>query len=395
MSVRVIGLMSGTSLDGVDAALVRFDGGADDVSWTLERFLSVGYTADQRGRIQSAIESGTAESLCRLNALLGEWLAEAAQAVCAEAGVGAGDVAVIGSHGQTVWHEPPDGARRGATLQLGCAATIAERTGIPVVHDFRSRDVAAGGHGAPLVPWADRTLFARRDGHRVLQNIGGMANLTWVPARGEETALLAFDTGPGNALIDAAVQLATEGERSFDVDGAWAEAGTVSEDMLNGLLAHPFFDEPPPRSTGREVFGRPFVEALVARRRPETWTEWASVVATLTMFTVRTIADAMRRWVVERGVDEVVVTGGGARNPVLLRWLGEALAPIPVRSGEEVGIHPDAKEAIAFAGLAWAFMRGMPGNVPAATGAHGPRILGSFTPAPGRPPHLDWSVPGA
>lgn len=395
MSVRAIGLMSGTSLDGVDAALVRFDGGEDDVSWTLERFLSVGYTADQRGRIQAAIEGGTAESLCRLNALLGEWLAEAAQAVCAEAGIGAGDVAVIGSHGQTVWHEPPDGVRRGATLQLGCAATIAERTGIPVVHDFRSRDVAAGGHGAPLVPWADRTLFARREGHRVLQNIGGMANLTWVPARGEETPLLAFDTGPGNALIDAAVQLATEGERSFDVDGAWAEAGTVSEDMLNGLLAHPFFDEPPPRSTGREVFGRPFVEALVARRRPETWTEWASVVATLTMFSVRTIADAMQRWVVERGVDEVVVTGGGARNPVLLRWLGDALSPIPVRSGEDVGIHPDAKEAIAFAGLAWAFMRGMPGNVPTATGARGPRILGSFTPAPDRPPRLDWSVPGA
>lgn len=390
MTVRAIGLMSGTSLDGVDAAIVRFEGEPPDLEWTLERFLAVPYNADQRARIQAAIESGDAESLCRLHADLGEWLAEAALAVCADGGVKTADVNVIGSHGQTIWHIPPAGGKRGATLQLGCAATIAERTGIPVVHDFRARDAAAGGHGAPLVPWADRLLFSRPDGPRVLQNIGGMANLTWVPARGAGEPLLAFDTGPGNALIDAAVELATEGERTFDEEGAWAEAGTVNEDMLSRLLAHPFFEEQPPRSTGREEFGRPFVERLVERNRPETWTEWASLVATLTMFTVRTIADAVKRWVAERGALEVVVTGGGARNPVLLRWLAEGLAPLPVRSGEAVGIHPDAKEAIAFAGLAWAFARGLPGNEPAATGANGPRILGSFTPAPGRPPVLDW-----
>jgi anhydro-N-acetylmuramic acid kinase len=384
--------MSGTSLDGVDAALVRFEGSVHDMSWTLERFLSIPYTADQRGRIHDGIVAGTAELLCGLHASLGEWLAEAANALCNEAGIAAHAVAVIGSHGQTVWHQPPQNGRRGATLQLGCAATIAERTNIPVVSDFRARDVAAGGHGAPLVPWADRMLFARAQGARVLQNIGGMANLTWVPERGASEPLLAFDTGPGNALIDAAVQLATDGERTFDEDGAWAEAGVVNESMLNELLAHPFFAEQPPKSTGREVFGRPFVETLVARTRPENWTEWAALVATLTMLTVRTIADAIRRWVADRGVDEVIVTGGGARNPVLMRWLASALSPIVMRPGDEVGIHADAKEAIAFAGLAWAFTMGLPGNVPDATGAHGPRVLGCYTPVPGRKLQMEWRL---
>jgi anhydro-N-acetylmuramic acid kinase len=388
--VRAIGLMSGTSLDGVDAALVRFDGSAQNLTWTLERFLSVPYTAEQRGRIHDGIVAGTAEALCRLNASLGEWLAEAATALCSDAGIEAHSVDVIGSHGQTLWHQPPEHGKRGATLQLGCAATIAERTGIPVISDFRARDVAAGGHGAPLVPWADRWLFARAEGARVLQNIGGMANLTWVPARGSSEPLLAFDTGPGNALIDAAVQLATDGERIFDDGGAWADAGEVNQELLDELLAHPFFTEQPPKSTGREVFGRPFVEAVVARRKPESWTEWAALVATLTMLTTRTIARAIERWVADRGVAEVIVTGGGAQNPVLMRWLGEALAPLSVLRGDAVGIHPDAKEAIAFAGLAWAFTNGLPGNIPAATGANGPRVLGSFTPAPGRTLQMEW-----
>lgn len=384
--MRVIGLMSGTSLDGIAAALVRFEGGAADLEWTLEHFVSVPYTAAQRGLIHDAIVAGSAETLCRLHAGLGEWLAEAAIAVCAEAEVPRDRVDLIGSHGQTLWHEPPREGRRGSTLQLGCPATIAERTGIPVVHDFRTRDMAAGGHGAPLVPWADRTLFARPGVRRIMQNIGGMANLSWLPPRGQQDSPVAFDTGPGNALIDAAMQLATDGEKAYDADGAWAEAGTINGDLLNGLLSHPFFRQAPPKSTGREVFGRPFVEDLVQRAQPETWKEWADVVATLTMFTVRTIADAVRRWVLPLGADEMIVTGGGARNPILMRWLTEALAPLPVRSGEEVGIHPDAKEAIAFAGLAWAFMNGMPGNVPAATGAEGERVLGSYTPAAGVPP---------
>jgi anhydro-N-acetylmuramic acid kinase len=376
-----IGLMSGTSLDGVDAALVSFDGPPAAPRWTLDRYVAQPYTAEQRTQIHDAIVDGSAAALCRLHARLGEWFAEAALAVCREAGVAAGDVAIIGSHGQTVWHEPP-GAERGATLQLGCPATIAERTGIAVVSDFRARDVAAGGQGAPLVAWADRVLFTLDGRCRVMQNIGGIANLTRLPPRGSALPVLAFDTGPGNVLIDAAIELATDGERTYDRGGEWGAAGTVNAELLDGLLAHPYFDAPPPKSTGRELFGRGFVADLV-QRAPGGQPAWADLVATLTALTARSIAAALRRWVLPDGADEVVVTGGGARNPTLLRMLREALAPLPVRTGEDIGIDSDAKEAVAFAALAWAFLHGEPGSVPAATGARGTRVLGSLTPGSG------------
>jgi anhydro-N-acetylmuramic acid kinase len=380
--MRVIGLMSGTSLDGVDAAIVDLDGDAvDTVDWRLVAFQTVPYTAEQRREIHDAIERGTAASLCRLHARLGEWLAAAALAVCTRAGIDAGDVDLIGSHGQTVWHDPPTRFERGATLQLGCAATIAERTGISVVSDFRTRDVAAGGEGAPLVPWADRALFAAADRMRVLQNIGGMANLTWLPQRGTDAPVLAFDTGPGNALIDAAVELATRGADSYDRDGRWAKVGRIDQELLDELLAHPFHARTPPKSTGREVFGRGMVQSIVARLAPVAPEEWADVIVTLTAYTARSIADAIRRWALPLGVDEVIVTGGGARNPVLVRMLADAIAPVPVLDGAALGIAAEAKEAVAFAALAWAHRAGLPGNVPEATGAAGPRILGSFTPS--------------
>jgi anhydro-N-acetylmuramic acid kinase len=372
--------MSGTSLDGIDAALVDFSDEGSELSWTLERFTAIPYATEQRQAIHDAIVAGSAEKLCRLHAQLGEWLADAVHALCSSAGLTAADVALIGSHGQTVWHVPPSGDQRGSTLQLGCPATIAERTGIPVVSDFRTRDMAAFGQGAPLVPWADRLLFASPRHARILLNIGGMANLSWVPPRGSDEPLLAFDTGPGNALIDAAVELATDGEQSFDRNGEFAAAGSIHEDLLEALLAHSFFRQPPPRSTGRETFGRPFVTGIVGRNPPVDRGEWADLIATLTAFTARSIADATRRWALPRGVSELVITGGGAHNPVLVHMLQHSLAPLPVRTGHEVGIDPDAKEAIAFAGLAWAHLRRMPGNVPAATGAAGPRVLGSWTP---------------
>ncbi len=373
--------MSGTSLDGVDAALVEFEG-ADgvDLRWSLEAFVTVPYDAERRDRIHRAIVDGSAAVLCRLHAELGEWMAEAALRVCEAAGVAPDAVDVAGSHGQTIWHEPPEPGRRGATLQLGDAATIAERTGIPVVSDFRARDVAAGGEGAPLVPWVDRLLFAAPDRRRVLQNIGGMANLTWIPPRGEAPPLLAFDTGPGNALIDAAVALATGGRETYDRDGGWASRGRVREALLAELLEAPFFDRPPPKSTGRELFGRPFVEALARRERPRSGEDWADLVATLTALTAESIAGAIRRWVAPRGVDELVLTGGGARNPVLCALIAERVAPVPVCGGEALGLNPDAKEAVAFAALAWAHVNGIAGNVPEATGAAGPRVLGCYSP---------------
>jgi anhydro-N-acetylmuramic acid kinase len=384
--VLVGGLMSGTSLDGIDAALVELTGDVLAPDWSVRAFLDVPYSNAQRHAIHDAIVAGTAAGLCRLHADLGEWFADAALRVCGAAGVAPEQVAVLGSHGQTVWHEPPASGRRGATLQLGCAATIAERTGIPVVSDFRTRDVAAGGEGAPLVPWADRALFSQPGRRRVLQNIGGMANLTWLPPRGSAEPLLAFDTGPGNALIDAAVELATEGRETFDRDGAWAERGLVDEPLLDELLAHPFLQREPPKSTGREVFGRPFVEQLAARLRPADRAAWAALIATLTELTARSIAHSIERWLLPRGVDEVVLTGGGAYNLSLVRRLAARLAPLPVRSeASALGIDPAGKEAIEFAALAWAHLRGAPGNVPEATGAIGPRVLGSYTPGRSAP----------
>ena len=380
MSVRTIGLMSGTSIDGIDAAIVRFDGGAAMLDWEIEAFRSVAYSAGQRNAIRQAIETGDAAMLCEINASLGEWFAEAVLALCGEAGIATEDVAAIGSHGHTIWHRPPASGVRGATLQLGCAATIAERTGIDVISDFRSRDVAAGGHGAPLVPFADRLLFAANDAIRVLVNIGGVANLTRVPPRGSDDALLAFDTGPGNALIDAAVEIATSGEDAYDADGERAARGAVDEVLLAGMLEDPFLALEPPRSTGREHFGRAYVDRIVSGNTPATADEWDDLIATMTELTARTIADAMHRFIMPLAVDEVIITGGGARNAHLVRRIAALITPVPVVPGSAAGIDSDAKEAVAFAALAWAHIEGIPGNVPAATGASGPRILGSRTP---------------
>ena len=379
--LRVIGLMSGTSLDGIDAAVVEFgamDGAAPP--WRVVAAAATPYLPEQRTQIHDSIVHGDAAALCRLHADLGEWLAQAALGACEAAGMSPADIDLVGTHGQTVWHEPPHEGRRGATLQLGCPATIAERTGIGVVSDFRTRDVAAGGEGAPLVPWVDRLLFSHLERRRALQNIGGMANVTWLPRRGEDERILAFDTGPGVAMIDAAVGFATDGRDSFDRDGGWAARGAVDTALRDRLLAHPYFARTPPKSTGREVFGRPLVAELIAERTPHDDEAWAGLIATLTAVTARTIADAYRNWILPRGVDEVFVSGGGARNVTLMLMLREELDPLPVHDGRELGVEPDFKEAVAFAALAWAFHNRIPGNVVEATGAAGPRVLGSFTP---------------
>jgi anhydro-N-acetylmuramic acid kinase len=298
---------------------------------------------------------------------------------CADAQIDIRSIDLIGSHGQTIWHEPPTDTERGATLQLGDPATIAERTGVAVVSDFRTRDVAAGGEGAPLVPWVDRFLFALPERARVLLNIGGMANLTWVPHQGSTETLLAFDTGPGNALMNVAVELATQGAQHFDSDGERAARGSIDQQVLDELLAHPFLQREPPKSTGREAFGKPFLDDVL-RKHKHLEQDADALLATLTMLTARSIADAIKRWVAPKGVAEVVVTGGGVRNPVLMQWLSTELKPIAVQSGDVLGVDPDAKEAVAFAVLAWAHVNGRSGNEPAATGALGSRVLGSYTP---------------
>jgi anhydro-N-acetylmuramic acid kinase len=379
--MRVAGLMSGTSLDGIDVAILDIDDApaGDTPAWKVVAFHSYELQPDQRHEIHEAIHHGNSQSLCRLHAQLGEWFAQAVIDACRSARVPLDSIDLIGSHGQTIWHEPPTNDGRGATLQLGDPATIAERTGIAVVSDFRTRDVAAGGQGAPLVPWVDRFLFAKPNRKRVLQNIGGIANLTWVPPLGSSEPLIAFDTGPGNALLNVSAEIATDGAEHFDRDGKRAARGHVDEAVLAELLAHPYFRRTPPKSTGRELFGLPFVDELL-RKHPHLRKDSDALLATLTVLTARTIADAIKQWVAPKGVDEVVLTGGGARNPTLVDHLRRFLAPIPIHSGEVLGVDPDAKEAVAFAVLAWAHAQARPANEPAATGARGPRVLGSYTP---------------
>lgn len=369
--------MSGTSLDGVDAALVRIDGQAG-ISARLEAFLTVPYRSEQRERIEAALEGGAAE-LCRLNMELGDWFAEAALQLLAEADVSAAAVAAVGSHGQTVWHEPPSAAAGGATLQLGEAAVIAERLGVPVISDFRARDVAAGGHGAPLVPLVDQLLFSADEHARALQNIGGIANVTFLPPRGVQEPVVAFDTGPGVAVVDAVVQQLTDGRDRFDAEGVLAARGAVDRELLAELLDDPFFAGAPPRSTGREKFGRDYARAMLRRGR-ELGLADTDIVATATALTAHSIADAYRRFLSSRPPAECIVSGGGVRNPTLLEMLAHELAPLPVRDLSTLGWDPDAREAVAFAVLAYLFQQRETGNLPSVTGARGPRVLGKLTP---------------
>ena len=377
-----VGLMSGTSLDGIDAVLVELEGEQPDaLHCRTLAFASRPYTTGERQRLLDLLERGTPADLCRLHADVGEAFAESALQVLRLAGTDPAEVVAIGSHGQTVWHEPPEGSRRGATLQLGDPATIAERTGIDVVSDLRSRDVAAGGHGAPLVCFADRILFPTEREGKAIQNLGGMGNVAWLP--GSESAdrdLLAFDTGPANALIDLAVEMATGGAQTFDRGGALAARGHVLGELLERCLAHPFFAQSPPRSTGREEFGRPYLEGVLEDRTPVDEQGWCDVIATLTAVTARSIGDAYRAWVLPRGMDEVVLVGGGAHNSALKAMIQEEMGEVPVRTAAELGVDADAREAVGFAILAWAHEHGVPGNEVGATGAQGPRILGSRTP---------------
>lgn len=367
-STLAIGLMSGTSLDGVDAALVRLDG---PTSACLIDFVTRPYTEAERAEVRSALAGAPAPELARLHVKLAEWAAEAVESLLAQTHLPASDLGFIAFPGQTVWHEPPT-----VSWQLGEPAVLAERFGVRVVSGFRARDVAAGGQGAPLVPMADLLLFASPDGPRVLLNLGGMANLTYVPRRAQETGLVAFDTGPGVAVLDAMARL-VDGRRAYDRDGQIAARGRPDEDALADLLADPYFSAPPPKSTGRERFGENYARQLHER------VPGADGVATAVELTARSVADAVGRWV--PGGVEVVASGGGCHHPGLMAALRLRLASLPgrhpLRRFDELFFPGDAKEAVAFALLGYLSIHGQPGNLPAATGAGGPRVLGAVTPA--------------
>jgi len=360
----IVGLMSGTSLDGMDAALVRLTG---PTKAELLAFASRPYSDEERSALRAALEGGAAApALARLHVRIAEWAVEAVQAVLRAGGARADALDGIAFHGQTVWHEPPK-----VSWQLGEPAVLAEAFGVRVVSNFRARDVAAGGQGAPLVPMADLLLFAHDTVPRVLLNLGGMANVTLVPAGGGDAGVVAFDTGPGVAVIDAVAHL-VDRSLSMDRDGRLAASGHVNTSVLAELLADPYFADPPPKSTGRERYGAPYAEALHGR------VPGADGVATAVELTARTVAGAVRRWA--PGGGEVVASGGGVHHPVLMASLARHLAPTPLRRFDQLFFDGDAKEAVAFALLGYLTLHGQPGNLPAATGARGARVLGSVTP---------------
>ncbi len=372
-SRTLIGLMSGTSLDGISAAVVRFRGYAP-VEFELLAFVSTSYSRDERDRLANALNGTTAAEYCRINFDLGEALARAARQAHSESGVPLADIAAIASHGQTVWHEPGH-----STWQTGESAVIAERTGVPVISDFRVRDMAAGGHGAPLVPIADSLLFASKSDWRALQNIGGIGNVTVVPPNGDASGVRAFDTGPGAVVIDG-VTRTLRPDLPYDVDGKLASMGKPNGALVAELLRHPYFLSPPPKSTGRELFSSKYIGDFIDQCRKMSKCSDEDIIATAVELTAASIADAYDRFMPEP-VPEVLLSGGGAKNPVLVAAIRRHLAGKSVRAFDEVFFDGEAKEAVAFALLGYLHLIRQPGNVPGATGARGPRILGKYTPA--------------
>jgi anhydro-N-acetylmuramic acid kinase len=399
-SLRVAGLMSGTSADGVDAAIV-------DIRGRQVRVLAF-HTYPYRAALQREVlrlcrpETARLDAICHYNHVLGEVFAEAVIRLCSESGIPLSSIDLIGSHGQTIYHNPNGGRYAGrvvrSTLQIGEPSVIAQRTGITTVADFRPRDMAAGGEGAPLVPYTDYILFSDRRLCRAVQNIGGIANVTFLPAcrvgyahrfprngrqmagtaHPTDTGVMAFDTGPGNMVIDGVMRLITKGKRRYDRGGAMAGRGNVDESLLREMLRHPFFRRRPPKSTGREQFGQQYCEWLYdkARRKglvPE------DIVATATGFTASTIASAYHRFLPSMP-DEMILCGGGAHNTTLVRMLQAELESVRIRSADEFGIDVDAKEAVSFAILAYATIKGMPNNLPRVTGASEPVVLGKIIP---------------
>jgi anhydro-N-acetylmuramic acid kinase len=369
--VKILGLISGTSHDGIDAAVVDFVLRGDVLHGLVTATASTPYDPRLRARIRAALPPATTTlaEVCALDTLIGQAFAEAAAA--------APPVDAVCSHGQTVYHWVDqcsvEGSRALGTLQIGQPAWIAERLGVPVVADVRVRDIAAGGQGAPLVAYLDTLLLAGLPGRPAALNLGGIANITVLrhPAgRGP----LAWDTGPANALIDAAVLRTSAHPAGFDVDGAIAARGRVDEDLLADLLGEPYYRLPPPKSTGKELFHDGYLDAALTRP-----IEPADLIATLTALTARTVAEAVRG----AGIDTLVVSGGGAANPTLLGMLGAELPGVRLVPSADIGAPRDAKEAIAFALIGWQTLHGLPATLPGCTGARGARVLGTITPGAG------------
>ena len=413
----VIGLMSGTSVDGIDAAIVEITGRGLETEVDLLAFETFPFPSGVPQRILALCQpdTGRVDDICEMNFYIGHLFAEAVKHILQKSGMRANDIALIGSHGQTIHHLPRDTSAdlrigqaeknakvktsvqtasetifchrqkmsknpifKKSTLQIGEPAVIAHETGIPTIADFRVADMAAGGQGAPLVSYPDYLLFHDSIKTVGLLNIGGIANLTVLPANGTINSVSAADTGPGNMCIDAVVTEITQGVERYDKAGKRAAQGTPYQLLINEWLQHPFFHLPPPKTTGREMFGHTYaMECLAACRKHELSDN--ACIATLTELTVQTIANYIARFVAEQNpIDTLYVSGGGVHNQTIMRRLGELLSDTVVEPVDNSGISADAKEAIAFAILANETLHGNAGNLPSATGASVRKILGKF-----------------
>ena len=370
----VIGLMSGTSADGIDATLVALDGLVNNLRWQVIAHEHLPYSPATREAIlaQSNPATSSVRSICRINFDLGEALARAAQRVAATGGIPLKSVGLIGSHGQTLWHDVGDDGQVTSTLQIGEAAVIAERTGITTISDFRVADVAAGGQGAPLVPFVDYILFEDASKYRAVQNIGGIANVTLLPPGCEPSDVTAFDSGPGNMVMDALVERMTDGRESIDRDGRIAARGRVDQAWLDELQRHPYFARTPPKTTGREMFGGQYAAELW-RAGAERGLSPQDIVTTATALTAETITTPLSQI---RQLRELILGGGGAHNPTLVGMIAARLPDVDILRPEQFGIPAQAKEALAFAILAYSAYLQSPNNLPSVTGARHPVVMG-------------------
>ncbi|MGD9850686.1 MAG: anhydro-N-acetylmuramic acid kinase [Nitrospirales bacterium] len=378
----VAGLMSGTSVDGVDISLVEITGKGHRLNTRLLGHKGYPYSPSLRQRILQAAECGSVGEVCHLHALLGEVFASAIIKTARICRIPLKKIALIGSHGQTVYHcprpvkEPGVGMVR-STFQIGDPNIIAERTGVTTVSDFRSRDMAAGGEGAPLAPYGHAIVFNRKKINRLILNLGGIANVTVLPGNGEWSQIRAFDTGPCNMLLDGLISIESQGRRRMDRGGRQASRGSVNEKLLGWLSGHSYLSQHPPKSTGRELFGASYIQQVLKQGRRQKL-PFVDILATSCRFIARVIGDA-QQWI-PQPIQEVVAGGGGVRNTRLMAELEARFSPVSLKTMEACGSHSTAFEAQAFAILAYQHIHGVSANLPSVTGARHPVILGTVSP---------------
>ncbi len=386
----VLGLMSGTSADGIDVALAKISGAPPHLGAEFLNHTSINFPQAIRKEILRVAEQQpiSAGELSQLNFRLGEVFADAVLTACKRFRIATKKITLIGSHGQTIFHQGKPvqylGRPTASTLQIGEPSIIAARTGITTVADFRPADIALGGQGAPLVPYADYLLYLHAKLGRVSLNLGGIANITVLPAAAKPSQIFAFDTGPANMLIDALVSHFTHGRQRYDKNAAIAQTGRSIPALVDELMRDPYLKQAPPKSTGREYYGRAYVKNLLAAGRKHK-AKPADLIRAATIFTAISVVDALHRFALPKyKIEQLIVSGGGARNPLILAQIAAALPQMDIVPSAELGVPTDAKEAFAFALMAYETFHQRPANLPSATGANGPAILGKISYAPPR-----------